>query len=1082
MTRNKLIIGSVGLVAIAAFFAVSLWNNTSFKELNHSKNKSEIKKQSSIKKAVSASALNNSKEESLLQNGNFEIKNTISSDKLVADNSGVENLNQYKKKSALDAMQWIKDRYLDLETGTTITHEKLTEIRKQISKLPSAKSMSFTECGPNNIGGRTRAICVDKTNNNRLWAGGVSGGLFVSNNRAVTWERVTEYIAAGAAPFISSITQTDDGTLYVASGSFDESWNGNGVYYSTDFGTTWTLVPGTGSFNTNEVVSSDVDNYAWMATSSGVKKWKVGDASLTSITVTPGSCSNIQISKDGTVLVAALGAKKTYVSTDGGGTWTDKSGSASSNLVPTGAIRNEYAISPERNSSNNYSLYAVRTNSNLLSMHVSHDNGTTWSQFVGASGSPSTLDIYQNQGWYNTIVSVVPNNPEKILIGGLDIWQWEQITSSPPAGGFEKISLASQWGMPDWGPKYNHADNHEMEWDAVDRLYVGNDGGISVTDNFGETWHPFNRGYNVTQFYGVAFDRDGSVFGGTQDNGSLLGDNSFADTMEFREVFGGDGFETEISFWNPKIMFAGSQEGNISRSSDKGATWEQNFHPTYPSTYDGFPFHTEFVLAEYYDLDSKDSVIYTPRANYAANSTLRIPSASSGDTINYVTPVALYYDDTLYYEPSQTILDVSVVNGVNGQNVHLGNFTWTPFPSATGTNPPTIGDSLMVDFPSGPDTVVVTSLGTYNHYFAQNSATGELYDLQDDTIAYDVCWNILTIQDPYQSWYLVFVDENGGELWGTRNALRLSAQSTNWVKVITGIGNGNIDIEFSKDLNHCYISAGTNGVWRLDSLGSIYTSDPDFKTKVGYSGATFTTPPSGTSKIQMITSDYEAIAVNPNNADDLILFAGFSGVMRRSSNATSAAPTFPTTIPSITTPAIACYDGIIDRDNPNILVVGTAEGVFVTENNGTDWLTASTGFEGTPVYEVRQSWRTWDEGNARPGEIYIATHGRGIWKSSTYLGIEENGNDANTEIKNKLKMYPNPTMDNTTLVFNLDQTSDVTVNVYNISGMLVLSSSNKNVEAGAQEFVIDSSNLPKGTYIVKVNAGILNETAKFIKM
>lgn len=1035
MRRNKIIIGSVGLVAIAAFFAVSPWN------------------------------FNNS-------SGTYSQK----------------DLPSLESQSANDAIKWLQARYIDQETGLPISPEKLELIRTQIRKMPRNKNIAFLEQGPDNIGGRTRAIQVDRTNVNRVWAGGVSGGLFVSVNRANQWARVDSYIASTASPNISSMTQTPDGTLFVATGSNQEG-SGNGVWYSTDFGLTWAKVPGT--TNCQEVASSNADNFIWMATSTGLKKWKIGDASLTSVTVTPGACSALQMSKDGLVLVAALAANKTYVSTDGGTTWTDKSGSSASGLVPTGASRIEYAISHSR-VSNNYSIYAVRTGSNLQGMNISHDNGSTWSQFVGASGTPSNLDIYRNQGTYNTIASVDPTDNERLLIGGIDIWQWKQDSDSPPAGGFETLT---QWWLNPTSPKYAHADNHEMKWDQLNRLYIGNDGGVGVTNDRGDTWYPANRGYNVTQFYGIAFDSEGAVMGGTQDNGTLYNDHTLSTFQEFREVGGGDGFECEISFFNPKVMFSSVYYNSIYRSSDKGSVWG-NFYPSFPSTYDEVgldgavsgthPFHTEFVLAEYYDLNSEDSVTYIPTQNYPALATLRIPSMASGDTMNYITPVPLYFDDTLNYEPSQTILDVSVVNQINGQTVLLGNFTYTPFITASGTNPPTIGDSLMVDFPSGADTIVVASVGTYNHYFGENASTGELYDLGNDTVAYNVAWDLLIIQDPFQSWFLMYVNENGGELWGTRNALRLAASDIQWVKVIQGIGGGtfnNVDIEFSKDLNNCYISSGT-GVWRLDGLGSIYTSDVDFKAKVGYTGSTLTVAPTGTTKLKITTVSYEGLAVNPNNANDIVLFTGFSGTNKRSMNAASTvpAPSF-TNLGSITTPSsVACYDGIIDRDDADIIVVGTSEGVFVTEDGGAIWNPASAGFEGTPVFEVRQSWRTWDEGNRRPGEIYIGTFGRGIWSSAAYLGIGENDANGNQVFKTKLKTYPNPTTDNTTLVFNLAETSNVTVHVYNITGTLVRTITNKNVPAGAQTLKIDGSDLQNGTYIVKFIAGKQNETVKFIKM
>ncbi|NDB35422.1 MAG: T9SS C-terminal target domain-containing protein, partial [Flavobacteriia bacterium] len=228
------------------------------------------------------------------------------------------------------------------------------------------------------------------------------------------------------------------------------------------------------------------------------------------------------------------------------------------------------------------------------------------------------------------------------------------------------------------------------------------------------------------------------------------------------------------------------------------------------------------------------------------------------------------------------------------------------------------------------------------------------------------------------------------------------------------------------------------------------------------------------------TTSYEGIAVNPSDEDDIVLFAGFNGVNRRSLNATTGAPTF-TALPSIIAGGQpGCYDGIIDRDDPNIIVVGTSEGVFVTENGGASWENASAGFEGTPVVEVRQSWRTFQEGNNRPGEIYIGTYGRGIWKTAAYLGIGDHSNNAPKAI-GKMITYPNPSNGNTTLSFELNKNGNVQVAVYSITGRLVKEFSKSNLPSGENEVVLDSEDLPVGTYIIKLVSGKESQSVKFIK-
>ena len=301
----------------------------------------------------------------------------------------------------------------------------------------------------------------------------------------------------------------------------------------------------------------------------------------------------------------------------------------------------------------------------------------------------------------------------------------------------------------------------------------------------------------------------------------------------------------------------------------------------------------------------------------------------------------------------------------------------------------------------------------------------------------------------------------------------------------SGIGGGlfnSVDVEFSKDLEHCFISAG-NGVWRVDGLGSVYTSDANFVSKVGYvgTGAQATTP-TYTTATKITTTNYEGIAVNPSDADDIVLFAGFNGTNRRSLNATSATPTY-TALPSIIAGSQpACYDGIIDRDDSNIIVVGTSEGVFVTENGGGLWENASAGFEGTPVFEVRQSWRTFEEGNNRPGEIYIGTFGRGIWKTGAYLGVGDNGSvNSGSSIKDMIT-YPNPSSANTTLSFELEKEGDVMVSVYSISGALVKKIAKEKLMAGKQELTIDSETLNEGIYIIKMQSGQQSQSVTFVKM
>ena len=130
------------------------------------------------------------------------------------------------------------------------------------------------------------------------------------------------------------------------------------------------------------------------------------------------------------------------------------------------------------------------------------------------------------------------------------------------------------WSRVNWEEKGMHVDHHVVEFDPVDRnhILVGNDGGVYESYDAGDTWR-FFANLPVTQYYRVSVDNAFPFYhvcGGAQDNWSHCGPSRTLNrwgirTSDWYIVGGGDGFQTRSDPDDPNIVYASSQNGNITR-------------------------------------------------------------------------------------------------------------------------------------------------------------------------------------------------------------------------------------------------------------------------------------------------------------------------------------------------------------------------------------------------------------------------------------------------------------------------------------------------------------------------------------
>lgn len=528
-------------------------------------------------------------------------------------------------KDVNDAAEWMYKRRANQITGEIDINDVIKANQEMIEfkskKNSNTIGFNWSDMGPDNVGGRTRAILIDKDNPNLIFAGAVSGGLWKSTTGGTSWTKVTTSSDYWSTINIGSICQTANGDIYVGtgegfyhnSGTKTGGFEGQGIWKSTDRGATFTHLTSTWTTNTDMITFVNVNklaahptdgNKVYAATKRGLKVTNDGGQTwkaLFNITLDVKECTDVKVATDGTVITAI--DKKAYISANGdSGTFAKKSASSATTYLADSLInpsvgRLEFAFAP---SNPNY-IYcsAAKTDGKIENIYRSTDKGNKW-VVIGAGGS-DLFQPFRNQGEYDNVIAVFPDNPDKVLLGGIDLWKWQ-------AGGmFEQITL---WSLPESSPAYVHADIHAIvfhpNYSTNKTLYIGSDGGVSKSTDAALTFSTINKNYNVTQFYAISFSNSGQVMGGTQDNGTQYIDFKGNSAKAAKEVAGGDGGYCHISALSPNIMYASVYNGDVRRSEDYG-----NVMSSYYNAQSG-TFITNFRIWESFnDIYSTDSVSYT---------------------------------------------------------------------------------------------------------------------------------------------------------------------------------------------------------------------------------------------------------------------------------------------------------------------------------------------------------------------------------------------------------------------------------------------------------------------------------------
>ena len=105
-----------------------------------------------------------------------------------------KNTGFYTLDNPSERVVWEKIRLMDPSTGEIPNNIRKKEMMfaQTLPKSSSFTKSSWIHRGPYNVGGRTRALAMDVLDENILFAGGASGGMFRSVNSGQSWDMVTK--------------------------------------------------------------------------------------------------------------------------------------------------------------------------------------------------------------------------------------------------------------------------------------------------------------------------------------------------------------------------------------------------------------------------------------------------------------------------------------------------------------------------------------------------------------------------------------------------------------------------------------------------------------------------------------------------------------------------------------------------------------------------------------------------------------------------------------------------------------------------------------------------------------------------
>lgn len=986
-------------------------------------------------------------------------------------------------------------------------------------------SDKLVEIGPDNIGGRVTSIIVDgrvegTVADSRLYAGAASGGLYTrTDSQDDLWEYIPCYVDGKELTLpISKMVKLNDSIFVIATGeSYYTKGNkmyqmaalGRGIFLfnknTREFAQIRSTNPGTdlehnfASVNDMAFMVSQGTTYFFVATPKGLFRWNVNqmsDFNNAPATVFEGNVSEVVVSNQYNRAFFANGGNL-YKISDVVNASEPVNISGSCSAFGANAAGLLLAIAPSDESF----MYVLAYDKNGLMTGVYQSKNTnSWLLL-----SSNTVTPFSSAATAKTCgsLTVSPNDPQKIIIGGANIWVGKGYVEDAPfqwtvsSSNEKQLNGGNYMAQVYSSMAFVHSGIHQIvpqtiwieeEQYMYESYYIATDGGVFSTIRDFSSFMNISNGMNSVQINGVAVLPDGSIISGANSNGCPF----IEARMEHHNAV------NDSSWYDPNRSLA-NHRANILWHDNGGTVAATRF-----TQYAPLSRRTVFVSAANASIGRAyaDYADYTNTQTWTSDVDLMTDLVANGPAIGQIY---LWETDhnTVTNDSITFVIDTLTYVLRKGNKVYIDS---TKFQIQKGDSMVVL-DKGHADFPFYhvfDHNFVVKNEMTQTvpaPYLSRMVAVTVENDKPDNSnVSY--CWMPTDFRK-------VFDETSETRFWSHIYAINGVSFPHDHVRysVLSQDGDCAFVVVENDETGVSFI-ARVHGLNSVDYSQSVHNVWNDLHYGVK-SHKTTTDTIMASADNMWFNRRISSIAVDPREGKDAIIvtFDGFDSLQAPNvvfiNNATASNYTISDISVANNLPA---YSALIEQTSGNVFV-GTEDGLFKANSASSASWNEYGAFKGVPVTSMCQSLSnygitryTGHDGVTEvdyvfprtkwSNAIYIGTYGRGIFMDSTYVTDHTNEIVDSTEYldiptvtsvgSNSVRFYPNPAVEQATMELSVVNAGNAVVKIYDLTGKVVYSENLGRMAEGVYTRTIDCQRLQHGMYLVNVVVGNQKATSKLI--